>query len=166
MSTREQHRRRAVDPSVVPSKHPDQVSLYDEDFYAWLAHNVRMLREGRMSAIDAVNIAEELEDMGRSQKRALASHARILLTDLLKWRHQQTQRSPSWRLSIRNARDQIEALVADSPSLARELPEIVARAYQKARQYAADETGLPLESFPDELTFSLPEVLDGDYLPD
>jgi len=72
----------------------------------------------------------------------------------------------SWRLSIRNARDQIEAIVDDSPSLKRELPEVLSREYQKARKYAADETGLPLETFPGQMRFSTERVFDDDYLPD
>jgi hypothetical protein len=144
----------------------DTSTLYDQDFYAWLGNNANLLREGRLDAIDAVHLAEELEDMGRSQKRAIASHRRVLLSHLLKWHYQPDRRSVFWRLSIRNARDQIEAIVDDSPSLRRELPEVLSRAYQKARKYAADETELPLETFPGQMPFSTERVFDDEYLPD
>jgi hypothetical protein len=55
--------------------------------------------------------------MGRSEKRALASHLRVLLLHLLKWQEQPARRGPSWRRSIRNARQEIEEIVAESPSL-------------------------------------------------
>jgi hypothetical protein len=60
---------------------------YDQDFYAWTMHNAQLLREGRFNEIDRTNIAEELESMGKSQKRALNSRLTVLLAHLLKWRH-------------------------------------------------------------------------------
>ncbi len=45
----------------------DTSTLYDQDFYVWLGNNANLLREGRLDAIDAVHLAEELEDMGRSK---------------------------------------------------------------------------------------------------
>jgi hypothetical protein len=104
--------------------------------------------------------------MGKSQKRALGSHLRVLLIHLLKWHCQPQLRRPSWRVSIRNARDCIEAIVADSPSLGRLPQDLFAQEYVKARKYAADETGLPLASFPERAPFSLAEVLDEDFLPE
>jgi len=81
-------------------------------------------------------------------------------------RYQPDRRSVSSRLSIRKTRDQIEAIVDDSPSLKRELAEVVSREYQEARKYAADETGLPLEPFPERAPFSTERIFDDDYLPD
>jgi hypothetical protein len=138
---------------------------YEQDFYAWLVHNAQMLKEGRLSAVDAEHIAEELEDMGKSQKRSLASHLRVLLIHLLKWRFQPELRGPSWRVSIRNARDRIEAIITDSPSLARLPGEVFVQEYARARKYAADETGLPLSSFPEAPPFTLEQALEEDFLP-
>lgn len=45
---------------------------YEKDFYAWLRHNVQLLRQGKLTAIDPNNIAEELESMGRSEKRGIS----------------------------------------------------------------------------------------------
>jgi hypothetical protein len=81
-------------------------------------------------------------------------------------RYQPDRRSAPWRVSIRNARDQIEAIVEDSPTLRRELPEALSREYQKARKYAADETELPLETFPVHVPFSTERIFDNDYLPE
>src|SRR5271168_2524963 len=61
---------------------------YDEDFYAWTVEQARLLRSGELSAIDAANIAEEIESMGRSDRRELKSRLIVLLDHLLKWRHQ------------------------------------------------------------------------------
>jgi hypothetical protein len=148
------------------STDPSTSRGYDQDFYGWLVHNARLLREGRLSAVDAEHIAEELEDMGKSQKRALASHLRVLLIHLLKWRCQPQRRGPSWRVSIRNARDRIAAIVEDSPSLGQLPRDVFLQEYARARKYAADETGLDLSSFPDAPPFSLDQVLEEDFLPD
>ncbi len=146
--------------------HGDQAPVYTDDLYAWLAHNAQMLREGRLSALDTLNVAEELEDIGRSQRRAVMGHLRVLLIHLLKWQYQPKLRSPSWRLSIRSARDQIEGIIDDSPSLGRQIPEFMEREYLKARKYAADETGLPIETFPQTPAFTVEQILDEEFLPD
>ena len=42
---------------------------YEKDFYAWAIHNAQLLREGKLSEIDVENIAEEIESIGKSEKR-------------------------------------------------------------------------------------------------
>ena len=74
--------------------------LYQTDYQRWLFDNAALLRTGRLSEIDAANIAEELEDMGRSEARALGSHLKVLLLHLLKWQFQSAQQSSGWRGSI------------------------------------------------------------------
>jgi hypothetical protein len=58
---------------------------YKQDFYAWAMKNAALIRQGRFSEIDAEHVAEELESMGKSEKRELISRLSILLTHLLKW---------------------------------------------------------------------------------
>jgi len=61
---------------------------YEDDFYAWTVEQARLLRSGELSAIDAANVAEEIESMGRSDRRAIESRLAVLLTHLLKWQMQ------------------------------------------------------------------------------
>ena len=82
----------------------DLSALYDRDLYAWAVANADLLRAGRITEIDAVHIAEELEDRGKSERRALGSHLRILIQHLLKSQCQPELRGTSWQLSILNAR--------------------------------------------------------------
>jgi hypothetical protein len=140
--------------------------LYERDYRRWLFENARLLREGRLAEADISNIAEELEDMGRSEARALRSHLLVLLTHLLKWHYQFEGRSSSWRGSIFNARRAIERLLKESPSLRRHLPELVANIYIDATFNAANETGLPEARFPASCPYSLGDLLDTDYWPD
>ncbi len=80
--------------------HPDALAdrpaeplSYDQDFYAWLMRNAELLKSGKLSEIDAGNIAEELESMGKRDKRQLISRLIVLFTHLLKWEFQPDHRS-------------------------------------------------------------------------
>jgi Domain of unknown function DUF29 len=133
--------------------------LYDRDFYAWTAEQADLLRAGNLSSADIAHIAEELESMGRSEKRELVSRLTILLQHLLKWRFQPDRRSTSWRLSIANTRDQLAEHLADNPSLKAKLPDAVASAYRYARRYAAIETGFPEDTFPIDCPWTLEQAM-------
>ncbi|WP_295454377.1 DUF29 domain-containing protein [uncultured Thiodictyon sp.] len=139
---------------------------HDRDFYAWATDSAACLRAGRWAEVDVDQIAEELEDMGKQQKHALAGHLKILILHLLKWRYQPGLRGVSWRRWINNARDEIAELLEDSPSLATKLPEIATRRYPAARSRASLETGLTLETFPAQCPFTVDQLLDPDHLPD
>ncbi len=134
-----------------------------QDYYAWAMESAERLRTGQLSGLDLGRIAEELEDMGRSEKHALSSHLKNLLLHLLKWRHQPTFRGLSWQLSITNARDEITELLEDSPSLKGTLPELLARRYAVARHRAILETGLPENTYPVQCPFTIDQLLDPDY---
>jgi hypothetical protein len=149
-----------------PQQWTPEPTGYDEDYCAWLAENAALLRAGGLSRIDAEHIAEELEDMGKSERRALRSQLNLLLLHLLKWRHQPTHRGVSWKLSIRNARRRIELIVADSPSLRPGLPALLVDEYAAARLDAIDETGLPAEVFPATCPFAMDQVFDAGFWPD
>jgi hypothetical protein len=138
----------------------------DTDYYAWTLATAERLRTGRVSEVDLDGVAEELEGMGKAQRHALASHLKLLIVHLLKWRYQPGFRGVSWRLSIDNARDEIAELLEDSPSLRAKVTELVARRYPAARSRAALETGLSEETFPPTCPFSESELLDPAYRPD
>jgi hypothetical protein len=88
------------------------------------------------------------------------------LLHLLKWRYQPTHRAPSWRRSIRQARDAIADVLEDSPSL-RDYPTgRLPLAYRRARRDAVEETGLPPATFPDPCPWTVEQVLDEDFWPE
>ena len=139
---------------------------YDVDYYAWLTANAALLRAGRLSDIDAVQIAEELDDMGKSERRAIESWLKVLILHLLKWRLQPMRRGVSWQQSIDNARDEIDRRLQDSPSLRPRLAEMIEARYPAVRRMAMRETGLPLETFPEECPFAIDDLLDQEFWPD
>jgi cation transport regulator ChaB len=146
--------------------------VYDTDYHAWLACQARAMREGRLEAIDTSNLAEELEDMARSVKKALKSQLVRLIAHLLKWSVQKDyrQRNPSaghrWLASIRNARDEIKEDLDESPSLKSYLPAVFEKAYRAAVNSAIEDTGLADTVFPSRCPWPLDDILTDDFLPD
>jgi hypothetical protein len=138
---------------------------YETDFYAWTREQADLARRGSVNALDLTNIAEELESMGRSERRALASQLERLMAHLLKWRYQPDRRSRSWRRSIRDSRRQIERLLTDSPSLAGEMPTLIEAEWQPATRWASDETGIDQRAFPADCPWSEAELLDPAFAP-
>lgn len=139
-------------------------TLYEQDFYLWIQTTAQQLKENKLNEIDIPNLIEEIESMGRSEKRELKSRLIVLLMHLLKWHYQPENRSESWRSTITEQRIYIEGLLEDSPSLKPLLSEVFEDCYQKARLKASDETGIKLNFFPKESPFSLEETLESNYV--
>ncbi len=138
---------------------------YEDDFYAWTVEQARLLRTGELSAIDAANLAEEIESMGRSDRRELQSRLVVLTMHLLKWRLQPSARSRSCSATVEEQRLQIEPIFANSPSLRPLAAGMLAHAYAIARARAIAETGLADDLFPTLCPFALDEVLSPSLLP-
>src|SRR5260370_11183378 len=139
--------------SAKPSRH-------DRDFYAWSLEQAALLRAGKVAKADLDLIAEEIESMGKTEKRELVSRLTVPLVHLIKWRFQPQGRDKSWRLSIANARDEIADLINDNPSLKSVLDEVMASAYRYARRKAAIETDLGEERFPDQCPWPFAVAMD------
>jgi hypothetical protein len=139
--------------------------LYDRDFYAWSREQAELLRTGELDKADIEHIAEEIDSMGRTEKRDLISRLGVLLLHLLKWRYQPGKRGPSWEASILNQRDAIADYLDDNPSLKPLLPHALASAYRAARRDAVAETGLAASTFPETCPWTVEEVLDEKFWP-
>jgi hypothetical protein len=134
-------------------------SRYEEDLYTWVQEQVALLRAGRLSEVDAENIAEELSDVGTSQYDKLSSSLRVLVMHMLKWDQQPEFRTLSWVYSIREHRKRYAQVLRKNPGLKSRRDEALAEAYYAARLWAANETSLPVHEFPDECPYSWDEVL-------
>jgi hypothetical protein len=149
------------DPSM-----PRNSVAYDDDFFAWTQEQARLLREGELSLLDVENIAEELESMGRRDKRELDSRLEVLLAHLLKWQVQVRRRSPGWAGTVREQRRRIRKLLRDSPSLQAAVGELIPEVYAASRDTAGQETGLDENAFPALCPFTADQILEDDFMPE
>jgi hypothetical protein len=143
----------------------DKPSLYDTDFFRWTSEQADLLRRGHFAEADLANIVEEIETLGRSEKRELASAYRLICLHLLKLLVQPSRATRSWRKTIVRERNTAERVLDDNPSLKGRRADILAGAYKQARKEAAAETGLPVSDFPDTPPFTLEQVEADDFLP-
>ena len=139
--------------------------LYERDFFAWSRQQAELLRAGKLADADIDHIAEEIDSMGRTEKRELISRLSVLLLHLMKWRYQPEKRGPSWEASIRVQRNRLADHLDDNRSLKPLLPKALASAYRDASLEAVAETGLPAATFPEACPWTVEQVLDGGFWP-
>ncbi|AGF51829.1 sll0803 [Synechocystis sp. PCC 6803] len=141
-------------------------TLYDTDFNLWIEETVRQLKQGDLQSLDLDNLIEEIESMGRSDKREVKNRLIVLMIHLLEWRYQPEKRSNSWTATINEQRRQLGLITGDSPSLKPFLVDNFPGCYQIARRDAVRETFLSLSVFPLDCPFSLAEILNAEFFPD
>jgi len=139
--------------------------LYETDFYGWVQDQVDTLRSGNLANLDVDHLIEEVEDMGKSQKRQLSSRLEVLLMHLLKWRYQARLRGQSWQFTIEEQRVRIALHLQENPSLKRQLAACIAGAYFHAKRLAARETGVDPATFPQECPWTYEQMIDPDFWP-
>jgi hypothetical protein len=144
---------------MISSPPIDHNTLYYQDYYLWLEKMAEVLRRRHPEELDWNNLLEEIETLGRSEQKAVKSNLRIVLHHLLKWQYQPEKRSQSWLNSIIEHRQRLQDDFEMSPSLMRYCQEVFESAYIQARKAAAQETGLPLNHFPENCPFTLEETL-------
>ena len=139
---------------------------HETDFYSWTQQQASLLRQGRLSELDIVNLIEEIEDLGASERRELENRLSVLLMHLLKWGYQPDHRSTSWEGTIRSQRFRLKKCLRENPGLKPRLTDILSEAYKPAIFDAMSETGLKLNSFPTKCPWSVEQVLDDEFWPE
>ncbi|HFV9934728.1 TPA: DUF29 domain-containing protein [Salmonella enterica subsp. enterica serovar Bovismorbificans] len=143
-------------------------SSYESDVVAWAQEQAALLRAGRFSEIDIANIAEEIEDVGKSEQRELASRMAVLLAHLLKWKFQPERQCKSWKLTISGQRNLIARRLEKTPSLKATLKDPIwqSDAWFDGRMAASKETGLSLDIFPEECIWTMEQTLSPEFFPE
>jgi hypothetical protein len=139
--------------------------LYESDFAAWAETNAELLRAGRFSEVDLENVAEEIGDLAKSERRALASRLARLIQHLLKWRFQPEKRGTSWQRTILQQRLSISRLLRDSPSLKPAFAGLAIDVYSEAARLTAFEMRCDVNALPSSSPYTMEQLLDLDYLP-
>jgi hypothetical protein len=142
------------------------MSRYEHDVIAWAEEQAALLRTGRFEQLDIEHLADEIEDVGKSEQRELASRMSLLLAHLLQWQYQPERRGASWRTTIRVQRSALAAHLASVPSLKRMLADAGwwTRIWGDAVTKAIDETGL--DCFPEDCPWQIENILAQDWLPE
>ena len=152
------------DRSDTAGQHSDATgsprARYDRDLYSWAVEQAALLRAGRIAEADALNIAEEIDDVGNEQYEKLESALRIILLHLLKWDHQPQRRSRSWHLSISVQRKHVARVLRKNPGLKSVVDEAIVEAYEIARIEAAAQTLLEPDDFPLECSYSWDDIME------
>jgi Domain of unknown function DUF29 len=139
---------------------------YDADFFQWTQSTAEMIRQGRLAEVDLEHVAEEIEAMGRRDRREVRSRLIVLMLHLLKWEFQSELRSPSWRSTISEQRTQIQFIIEDSPSLRRVPSEQLSDNHRCAVEKAIEETGMNADRFPPACPYTAEQILDRDFFPE
>jgi hypothetical protein len=139
---------------------------YDNDFYGWTQEQAELLRAGNFDQLDTTNLLEEIESMGRSERRELESRLEKLLAHMLKWRYQDGRRGKSWLLTIKEQRRKFVDCLDENPSLKNRLDECLIKVYRYAKLSAAKETGINENVFPESCPWSFEKIMDLDFYPE
>jgi hypothetical protein len=142
---------------------------YETDVVAWASEQAMLIRAGRFDLLDREHIAEEIEDVGKSEQRELASRMAVLLAHLLKWQYQSERRGASWEVTIKSQRHRIKRRLGKTPSLRGCLndPDWWEDAWGDACETASAETGLGMDKFPNDCPWGVDaEILNEGWLPD
>ncbi|MBV8770716.1 MAG: DUF29 domain-containing protein [Deltaproteobacteria bacterium] len=146
------------------------MDLYEKDYYAWITNQVRAMRERRVKDIDWDNVAEEIEDLGKSEKHSVESQLARICEHFLKLAYAparlESLNRRRWELSIREARHQLRKLLSESPSLRGKTAEILADAYETGRTATLIALNLPDSAVPETPSWTLEQLLDDSFLPD
>ncbi len=133
---------------------------HDRDLYSWAIEQAALLRTGRFAEVDALSIAEEIDDVGNEQYDKLESALRLILLHLLKWDHQRQRRSRSWQANIAIQRRHVLRVLRKNPGLKSMVDEAITDAYETARLEAAARTLLDDDAFPLECPYSWHDIME------
>jgi hypothetical protein len=147
--------------------------LYERDFFLWTQRQAAELRHAAAARVnlplDFLNLAEEVESLGRTDRRAVVSHLATILEHLLKLELSPADRPRAgWMRSVRDARKQLLLILEDNPTLEAKLPDLVARAYI----FGADDARHGLRKYgekakvPDECPYDPAQIQDLGWWPE
>ena len=153
---------------AVRRRRADDPTPYERDVILWSQEQASLLRAGRFSELDIEHLADEIDDVGKSEKRELASRMAVLLAHLLKWSRQSENRPPSWRATIIVQRKRIALALKETPSLKavmrdRDWQDAV---WLDALAQACKETGLAEEDLPEACPWSMEQAADTEFWPE
>jgi hypothetical protein len=141
---------------------------YESDVIAWANEQAAFIRSGQFELLDLEHIADEIADVGKSERRELRNRMAVLLAHLLKWQFQPERRGNSWQRTIKTQRKEVAECIADTPSLKVDVAnsEWWEKVWADTLILATKETGFDFEAFPEECPWEYHEIVDVDFWPE
>ena len=143
-------------------------SRYEDDIVQWSREQASLLRSRQLSELDIEHLADEIEDVGKSEQCELAARMVVLLVHLLKWKHQPALRGSSWQTTIKTQRNGITRRVDKTPGLKATLLEADwwEDVWGDTVDQAVKETGLSEDLFPASCPWPTKQILSLEWLPE
>lgn len=147
-----------------PAK-PSGAPLYESDYYAWAIEQAEALSHGDLERLDLANLAEEVADLGKSERNAVLSHATTVIEHLQKLEYSpDPQPRRGWVVTIRVQRDHLERKI--TPTLRAILDRELHRCYRNARDLVLlKQDDIDDHAVPAACPYTLDQILDRDWLP-
>jgi len=141
---------------------------YETDVISWAKEQAAFIRAGRFDLLDIEHIADEIEDVGKSEKRELESRMAILLAHLIKWQYQPDRRGKSWQHTITEQRKKVAQRILNTPSLKVEVNKLDwwPGVWADALDIATRETGFLYERFPLECPWEYCQITNAEFWPE
>lgn len=142
-------------------------TAYQTDVVAWANEQAAFIRQGKFDQLDLEHLAEEIEDVGKSEQRELASRMAVLLAHLLKYKFQPERNGSSWQSTINNQRKRIALRLKNTPSLKTVLSnqDWQTDIWLEAVDIASKETNIHEDIFPEQCLWDMADVLKEGWLP-
>ena len=154
-------------PVHLPSDIEAPVSVgYDQDVLAWANRQAQLIRSGQFHLLDIEHVADEIEDVGKSEKRELESRMALVLAHLLKWKFQPDRRGASWERTLLEQRKRVASKLKEVPSLRPLLrdQEWFSNVWSDGVTLAIRETAI--DFFPQDCPWTAEQVIDRGFYPD
>lgn len=140
---------------------------YETDVIAWANEQAAFIRSGRFDLLDLEHIADEIEDVGKSEQREFESRMAVLLAHLIKWQYQPSHRGKSWARTIKDQRNMLLRRLSKTPSLKPDLenPDFWSESWADAARIAENETGI-LNVFPESCPWDFDQIMNPEFWPE
>ncbi len=154
---------------MATTKQAEEAALYERDFYSWALEQARALAEHRIEDLDWENLAEEVGDLARSERRAFRSQCATMVEHLLKIALaaptilQQNRRL--WQLTLKETRRKIRRLLTESPGLKSSVQELFEEAWLDGRDEALKFLELNDDAIAEAPLWSFDQAIDDDFIP-
>ena len=135
--------------------------LYDRDFNLWIEQVKQRIQARNFDNMDWDNLLEEIDDMGKSQKRSLESYLELLVAHILKlkyWESEKNRNYKHWKVEVNNFRNRIKRLLRQNPSYQKYMAEVYPDIFQDTVKSWRIEFDIPDNSF-----VELERVMQEDY---